>query len=824
MNKMLNRCRLCFKSEFFWLVVMLFVVVLALCGISQKLIIGSLVAVVIIRFFWTQVMDSEDKVRAALRNLMYLGVIVFYISFLGSDLVFSTGGFSGVIAILLRLILGGLIAAWLTPIICGKVSHFFGEVFYGFGEGGKGEKVEKKFLSSIPEGFRKRGKYQEALENIETQLRDLPDNLEGNLLKASIYADDLKDMPQAEAIIQEMLSSGNVPPSVGAHLYNRLADWRLNLCRDLEGAKAALQGLVNRYPGSEQALYAIQRKSHLCLPDDGKPKEKQVIRIVEDLGLKPGFKGWDMPQVSWQEEAESLVAYLKEHPHDWDAHEKLACIYSRHSNDVKAAVAELEELINQGEQPKKKVAQWLNLEADFYIRAYDLPGAQKALERISELYPGSAPAYMAAHRISLLKMELEKEKAILYEVPKTDPSLALKNDQRVAKVARETYAKRAKESAKGPISPREVIVSEKEAAEPVKESPAPKEDNQWVEEMEKLDEHLAQHPVDWESREELAAIYAYKCGEVSAAISQMELLIQAEGRTPNQIAKWLNREADFYLHAQDLDSARASLERIGQLLPDSSFVPLAQRRIMRLKMEVHKADRLTYEIPRRDEREHSSAMNLGGERIVKAVRDTRARQQAAGKGASPEVKESPKRLQKEEDSWKAKRQEYERRLIEFPQDWETREALATIYAYQEQNLGKALEQVEILLQIPGQPVSRQVQWLHREADFYLHARDLEGARAALERVGELFPTSPLVEIAQTRIGRLKLELDKDLPTPYSVPRGDAQMGLKSQKPVVKVVQETRTARKVTVPLVKTPSCESAQPMKKEGERKIVVTP
>ncbi len=622
MKKMLNLCRLRLKSEQFWLWVMLLLLVLALYGVATYQIIALLVVGAVFRFFWTHIMGAENWKREALRTLVYVGVITLFIYMCGVDLVFSTSGFAGTFGVLLRAVLGVILAAWLTPIICSKIGNFFGQALYGFG--GRGEKVEKTFLSSIAEGFRKRGMYQEALDNIESQLRDIPNSFEGKLLKAAIFADDLKDVARAEEVVNEMLSQSSLDPKLGALIYNRLADWRLVHLRNLEGAKEALQAIVDRYPGSEAASFALQRKSRLCLPNEGTPETKKVIRIVEDLGLVKGFKGWDMPEVTWQEEVAQLAQFLEDHPHDWDAHEKLASIYSRDCQDVRAAVAQLEMLLEIPEQPKKKVAQWLNMEADFYIRAHDLSGAKTALERIIKRYPESAPANMAQNRISLLKMELEKEAASTYIVPETDPSLAKFNDKKIAKVVRDTYAKRAQVNSPGPIKPEELTLSGSESSSQKGEE-TKEDDKLWVKEMEKLDEHLAQHPADWESREELAALYAYQCGEVNAAIAQMEVMINTPGETPSKIAKWLNREADFFLNAQDLESAKAALKRIGTLNPESPFVPLAERRIMRLKLEMGQKQPKKFEVPKWSGFEANSADNFAGDRIVKAVRDTRAK-------------------------------------------------------------------------------------------------------------------------------------------------------------------------------------------------------
>ncbi|HOB31988.1 MAG TPA: hypothetical protein PKH32_03810, partial [Verrucomicrobiota bacterium] len=60
-----------------------------------------------------------------------------------------------------------------------------------------------------------------------------------------------------------------------------------------------------------------------------------------------------------------------------------------------------------------RVVHWLNLLADLQIRhgaGYD--AARQTLQRIIDLYPGSAAAQVARNRIDLLKLELKRRDAV----------------------------------------------------------------------------------------------------------------------------------------------------------------------------------------------------------------------------------------------------------------------------------------------------------------------------------------------------------------------------------------------------------------------------
>ena len=69
---------------------------------------------------------------------------------------------------------------------------------------------------------------------------------------------------------------------------------------------------------------------------------------------------------------------------------------------------QLEQLINQPNQPGKQVVHWLNLLADLQLRhdaGYDT--ISQTLEQIIERYPNLAAAGIARNRLDLLKLELK---------------------------------------------------------------------------------------------------------------------------------------------------------------------------------------------------------------------------------------------------------------------------------------------------------------------------------------------------------------------------------------------------------------------------------
>jgi len=109
--------------------------------------------------------------------------------------------------------------------------------------------------------------------------------------------------------------------------------------------------------------------------------------------------------------AAEYVKHLEQHPQDTEAREKLAIIYARHYQRLDLAALELEQLINEPDQPAKRVAHWLNLLADLQIHGgadYDTVCA--TLEQITERFPDLPVGEIARSRLARLKLELKGQK------------------------------------------------------------------------------------------------------------------------------------------------------------------------------------------------------------------------------------------------------------------------------------------------------------------------------------------------------------------------------------------------------------------------------
>jgi len=103
-------------------------------------------------------------------------------------------------------------------------------------------------------------------------------------------------------------------------------------------------------------------------------------------------------------------------------------IYAGHYGRLDLAADELEQLIQQPNQPARLVVHWLNLLADLQIRCgSDYQTVAHTLQRIIDRDPNLAAAEVARNRLALLKLELKsKEKSQSVALGSYEQNIGLK--------------------------------------------------------------------------------------------------------------------------------------------------------------------------------------------------------------------------------------------------------------------------------------------------------------------------------------------------------------------------------------------------------------
>ena len=285
---------------------------------------------------------------------------------------------------------------------------------------GGDEELDPQPAYSIARSRQKQGRYLEAIAEIRRQLDRFPTDMEGHMLLAQIQAEDLKDVSSAELTIHRFCSQpGHAPRNLAFALYS-LADWQLKIGQDREAAQRALEQIIELCPDSEFSLGAAQRIAHLgtaeMLLAPHERKKFAVITGVQNLGLLKAREQPQTPQADEGKLATEYVAHLQNHPFDTDIREKLAVLYADHYGRLDLAADQLEQMIQQPNQPPRLIVRWLNILADLQVRAgADYDTIQQTLQRIIDLYPNAASAEIARNRLALIRLEMkvnEKKQSI----------------------------------------------------------------------------------------------------------------------------------------------------------------------------------------------------------------------------------------------------------------------------------------------------------------------------------------------------------------------------------------------------------------------------
>jgi tetratricopeptide (TPR) repeat protein len=352
---------------------------------------------------------SDDPARLIFKWVLTGGVIGCMIFWVGP--MTAREDQSAIMGMIMTAVMGLV----LTVIWRHNIADLIAKPFASLYDGGSEEPISRPAYS-IAQSNQKRGKYLEAIAEIRKQLDRFPTDVEGQLLLAQIQAGDLRDLPAAELTIQRFCEQpGHAPQNITFALYSR----------DLEK-------IIELLPESEFALGAAHRIAHLgsaeMLLAPNERKKFIVTEGVRNIGLLRGREPLQPAEPDPEQAAAECVKHLEEHPQDTEARERLAVIYADHYGRLDLAANELEQMIQQPNQPARLVVHWLNVLADLQIRGgAGFEAAQQTLQRIVDRDPKAAAAEIARHRLALLKLETKsKEKSQAVKLGSYEQNIGLK--------------------------------------------------------------------------------------------------------------------------------------------------------------------------------------------------------------------------------------------------------------------------------------------------------------------------------------------------------------------------------------------------------------
>jgi len=319
----------------------------------------------------------------------------------------ALGAFGPFLIVLMAVVLSFM---W-TP----HIGEWLSKPLTGLYDGGD-EEIEPKPYYSVALTKRKLNRPLEAVVEIRRQLAKFPNDFEGVTLLANVQADDMKDLASAESTFNHFCDLPDAPPKQVAAAFTQMADWHLKLAQDSDSARAALEKIIARFPGTDLSLQAAQRIAHL----GGAEKilleahDRQPVFVpagVKSAGLRDSMRDLVPEETDPKKLAADFVKHLEQHPQDTEAREKLAIIYARHYQRLDLAALELAQLINEPNHPARRVAHWLNLLADLQIHGgADYDTVRETLEKIVGRFPDLPVASIAQSRLGRLKIEIKGKK------------------------------------------------------------------------------------------------------------------------------------------------------------------------------------------------------------------------------------------------------------------------------------------------------------------------------------------------------------------------------------------------------------------------------
>ena len=262
---------------------------------------------------------------------------------------------------------------------------------------------------------------------------------------------------------------------------------------------------------------------------------------------------------------------------------------------------------------------------------------------------------------------------------------------------------------------------------------------QYHEAVAEIRKQLQRFPNDFEGVMLLAAILAENLNDLRGADNILNHFCEWPKAPDLQVAAAWTTMADWHMkHGMDVDTARASLQKIVDRFPDTELALLAQQRLAHLveteKMLMEKHDRPKLVLK-------EGVYNIG-------LRDAGAFKQPAeiepGKLAAAHVKH----------------------LEKHPHDSDVREKLALIYARDFQRLDLAAMELLQLINEPRHSAKQIAGWLNMLANFEVEmGADIETVRGTLQAIVDRFPDLPIADLTRRRLARLNNEFKGKEKTP-----------------------------------------------------------
>ena len=265
------------------------------------------------------------------------------------------------------------------------------------------------------------GKYEDAEKEVINQLEKKDTDFHGWMILAEIYATKYNRLEDAAQVIVDLCRDPAITEVEAALACNKLADWQLQLGNNPGAARAALDLLIQRAPGTHVAHMAEVRLKQMPrtredLADLRKPKAIRLPALREEFSA-PAADNMSKHEAS--AEANRLSDRLRDDPNNFEVRERLAILLAENLGQVNLGIEQLRLMTSMPEAHGEKAAKWLAQIASWERHLNNNEQKFRALlNEIIRLYPKTTPALAARRQLQLIA-DAELEKATPSETPAT---------------------------------------------------------------------------------------------------------------------------------------------------------------------------------------------------------------------------------------------------------------------------------------------------------------------------------------------------------------------------------------------------------------------
>jgi len=255
----------------------------------------------------------------------------------------------------------------------------------------------------------KRGHYAEAEQEVIQQLEEKADDYAGWMMLAELYAEQFGQLNEAEQTVLELCDQPGLSSFDVSRALTRLADWQLNRGDNPAAARATLEQLIRRCPGTPFARTAENRIRQLPV-DVAELRERRQPRVIQ-LGALRAESPREIPlksapavdRLEAQAEAATLQARLEIRADDLVTRLRLARVCVERLGQLEAGLTQLRLLRESPSVTAGQEAEALAIEAAWRLRVFrDEPTARVLLNRLLAEYPENPQSLAARRQLDLL--------------------------------------------------------------------------------------------------------------------------------------------------------------------------------------------------------------------------------------------------------------------------------------------------------------------------------------------------------------------------------------------------------------------------------------